>query len=136
MLPTLWPGDTLIIERIEGSPISGGDIVLFARNARFFAHRLVSHCSAPSVAGILTRGDAMFSADPPLGESDLLGKVCVILRKGKRIEPRKSLRLLQRAFAAVIQRSDLVARIVLRLHRMLQTPQIETQTQTLGIKTT
>ena len=78
----------------------------------------------------------MYSPDPPLRESDLLGKVCIILRKGKRIEPRKSLRLLQRAVAAVIQRSDLVARIVLRLHRIVQTPQIETQTQTLRIKTT
>ena len=107
---------------------------LIRRNRRLFAHRLVNHGSMLSAGTVLTRGDAVPSADPPLLESDLLGKVCVILRKNKRIEPRRSLRLLQRAVATLIQHSDLVARIVLRLHRMLQSSYIETQTQTLRIK--
>src|ERR1700731_603868 len=91
MLPTLWPGDTLIIERVQSAAVSDGDIVLFARNRRLFAHRLVNHGSMLSAGTVLTRGDAVPSADPPLLESDLLGKVCVILRKNKRIEPRRSL---------------------------------------------
>jgi len=136
MLPTIWPGDTLIIERIQRAAVSDGEIVLFGRDRRLFVHRLISRRSTPATAGILTRGDAMSSPDPPLRESDLLGKVSFILRKDKRIRPRKSLRLPQRAVAAMIQRSDLVARIVLRLHGMFQTPQVESPTQTLRIKTT
>ena len=41
MLPTVMPGDTLIVERVSGE-VSRGEIVLFSRNQRLFAHRVVS----------------------------------------------------------------------------------------------
>ena len=42
MLPTVWPGDTLVIERIHSDAVSEGDIVLFGRDRRVFAHRVVA----------------------------------------------------------------------------------------------
>ena len=118
MLPTLWPDDTssssrsrALLFRLEISSYSSAI-------GAFLLIDWYGLAACFPLPVILTRGDAMYSADPPLRESDLLGKVCIILRKSKRIEPRKSLRLLQRAVAALIQRSDLVARIVLRLHRI------------------
>ena len=74
----------------------------------------------------------MSTLDPPLRESDLLGKVSFILRDGKRVKPSKNLRLPQRVVAAMIQRSDLVARIVLRLHGMFQTSHVESQYTNVG----
>src|SRR5258708_31630032 len=41
MLPTVMPGDTLIVDLVNGA-VSRGDIVLFNRNQRLFAHRVVS----------------------------------------------------------------------------------------------
>ena len=41
MLPSVWPGDLLSIEPAPGKDMVPGDIVLVARDARFFVHRLI-----------------------------------------------------------------------------------------------
>src|SRR5271169_1567312 len=40
MLPALWPGDILVVRGRAAAP-SPGDIVLFVRYGRLFAHRVV-----------------------------------------------------------------------------------------------
>ena len=42
MLPSVWPGDTLVIESVASDAVSEGDIVLFSRERRLFAHRVVT----------------------------------------------------------------------------------------------
>ncbi len=42
MLPTVMPGDTLVIEHVSSDAVSEGDIVLFVRDRRFFVHRVVT----------------------------------------------------------------------------------------------
>ena len=42
MLPTVWPGDTLVVERLASNEVFDGDIVLFSNGRRFVAHRVVS----------------------------------------------------------------------------------------------
>ena len=42
MLPTIWPGDTLVVERINLDQIQVGEVVLVGRDSRLCAHRLVS----------------------------------------------------------------------------------------------
>jgi hypothetical protein len=118
MLPTVWPGDTLVIERIDPGSLSEGDIVLIGRERRLFAHRLISKESADS--GVLTRGDAMTAPDPRAQEKDVLGKVSFILRNGRCIEPRKNLKASERAVAALVQRSEIAARLVVGVHGLRQ----------------
>jgi signal peptidase I len=131
MLPSVMPGDTLVVERISIDAAAEGDIVLFGRGRRLFAHRVVTKIETQNAA-ILTRGDAMPAADAPVSESDLLGRVSFILRNGKCIAPSRTRRLSERAVAALAQRSDLAARFVVGVHglrrnSLAQTSQVLTQ---------
>jgi signal peptidase I len=116
MLPTVMPGDTLVIERISPDAVSEGDIVLFVRDRRFFVHRVVTKGSHD--AAILTCGDAMPAVDPPVPGSNLLGRVSLILRNGQRIEPSRNPRLSHRTVSALVRRSTFAARVVVGVHGM------------------
>lgn len=120
MLPTMWPGDTLVIEQAKGAAVSEGDIVLFRCERRFVAHRIVAKSGAGRESTILTRGDATLRPDAPLSGRDLLGKVCFIIRKERRIQPRKDLNLSSRVVAAAIRRSEPLALVVVRVHGIMQ----------------
>ena len=122
MVPTLWPGDILMIARVDPALLSEGDIVLIDRDRRLFAHRLLAKNFENS--GILTRGDSMRSPDPRVAPNKLLGKVSFILRNGRCIEPRPTMRVSERAVAALVQRSEIAARAVMSVHSLLQPSQI------------
>jgi signal peptidase I len=121
MLPAVWPGDTLVIERVESGAVSEGDIILFERDRRLFAHRVVTKSSPAGDTKILTRGDAMPQPDPPLSERDMLGKVTSVVRNGKCIEPSRTPRFSERAVAALVRNSEIAARVVVGVHGMRQT---------------
>jgi len=118
MLPAVWPGDTLVIERADRKAVSEGDIILFRRDRRFCIHRVVSKVTEDST--ILTRGDSNPEPDPPVADRDLLGKVVFILREGRLIRPSRDLSLSSRAIAAAVRRSDTAARVVVGVHGKLQ----------------
>jgi signal peptidase I len=120
MLPSVWPGDTLVVESVSSEHVSEGDIVLFGRDRRLFAHRVVPATNDAQDRGILTRGDAMPQPDAPVSANELLGRVTHIERNGKCIEPSKSLRFSERAVAALVRRSDVAARVVVGVHGMRQ----------------
>lgn len=117
MLPAVWPGDLLVIDRAECKDVANGDIVLFGRDRRLFAHRVVA--TRLGDPGVLTRGDAMPAPDPIVREDELLGKVSVIVRNGKYIAPRQP-RLSQRAIAALVRSSKVAARVLVGVHGMQQ----------------
>jgi signal peptidase I len=121
MLPTVWPGDTLLIECVENCAVSVGDIVLFGRDRRLFVHRVTGKIDTPGELKILTCGDAMPQPDPPVPEGDLLGKVSFISRNGKLIVPRKTPRWTERVIAALARSSDFAARVVVGIRGMCQT---------------
>jgi peptidase S24-like protein len=127
MLPTIFPGDTLLIEHADSDKILQGEIVLCFRDRRFAVHRVVEK----NADTILTRGDAMPQNDPPVANHELLGKVALIVRDGKRIQPRKKLTISDRAVAAAIRRSHFAARIRMALHtrRQRQTSQLSEAAQ-------
>lgn len=130
MLPAVMPGDTLVIKRVSSGAVSKGDIVLFGRDRRFFVHRVIT-TGQPQNAELVTRGDAMRSPDPPVPESDLLGRVSFIVRNGKCLKPSQSRRFPERAVAALVQRSTLVARVVVGVHGLRQTSEGPSQVQPL-----
>jgi signal peptidase I len=121
MLPSIFPGDTLIVQRADMDVTHEGDIVLISRTGRLFAHRLVEKQGEPEHVSALTRGDSMTQLDPPVSRDEVIGRVCLIERNGKLIEPRTKLRRSQRAIATLIQRSELVARFVIGIHSMRAT---------------
>jgi len=128
MLPTIWPGDTLIIERADGVDVAEGDIVLFRCADRFVVHRVVTKrvgatrmetkTDARGAGTVQTQGDALRRADSPISEKAVLGRVALILRSGKGIEPGRSLRRSDRAAATLFRHSELVAHIVAGVHNI------------------
>ena len=116
MLPSVWPGDMLVIESADCDALFERDIVLLGRDRRLFAHRVLAKGSLFADFRVVTRGDAMPAADAPVSDHELLGKVSVILRNGKGVEPSRSLRLSQRAISAVTRRSKIAARVVVGMH--------------------
>jgi signal peptidase I len=120
MLPAVWPGDTLLINRSAADQVSEGDLVLLERNRRFFVHRIVKKSGKESQ--VLTRGDANPQPDPPFTDNELLGKVSLILRNNNDtcVVPRPRLRLPARVISALVQRSVMAARIIVSLRELLQ----------------
>jgi hypothetical protein len=80
MLPSIKPADSLLVRAVEFEHIGVGDVVLFGRHGRLFAHRVVQ---ADADAGVvLTRGDAHSHLDPPVAAAMVLGRVEGLLRNG------------------------------------------------------
>jgi signal peptidase I len=122
MLPAVWPGDTLLVECAKEGAVHEGDIVLFGRDRRLFAHRVLAKTPAHGGSTIATRGDAMPQPDPPISSHELLGKVAFISRNGKLIKPKKQ-RVPQRAMSALLRRSKLAARVAVGIHNFRRTSQ-------------
>src|SRR5579863_4369657 len=118
MLPTIFPWDTLMIESTNGERIATGDIVLFSRDRRLFVHRVLGKSGSDRNLQIVTRGDGMLRADPPVSGSQLLGKVSFVVRDGRCLEPAKRLGLSQRAVAFTVRRSSWAARVIVGVHSM------------------
>jgi signal peptidase I len=116
MLPIIWPGDTVVVERASKADVLDGDVVVFSNGRRLVAHRVVTKDSGSGDSMVQTKGDALSRLDAPVAHDEVLGKVAFIRRKGKRVKLATSLRLPERAVAAVFRRSTLAARVVVRVH--------------------
>jgi hypothetical protein len=113
MLPSIWPGDVLIIQKREIELIAAGETAIFSPNGRLTAHRVISHHGS----FLATQGDSVPQPDPPVTANDLLGVVVSIERGGKLFAPALRPGLLARCTAAVLRRSGLATRVWLRVHR-------------------
>ena len=83
MVPSILPGDLISVQRAALSEIFSGDIVLFERAGRMFAHRVVGFTGSPEHSVLITRGDWLRHNDPPISSGELLGKVTSIERGGR-----------------------------------------------------
>ena len=118
MLPSLWPGDILFIERRDMREIAAGDIVLFARQGKLVAHRVLFKTAIGEDLHAVTRGDSLLSADCPVSPTELLGSVRQILRARKYVEPRADLGFWARVTSKLVRRFGWVARILGFMHRL------------------
>jgi hypothetical protein len=114
MLPAIWPGDVLLIHHCNPEVAGVGDIVLFTRHSRLFAHRVVSR----SGDGLVTQGDGMAAADPFVSASELLGRVVQVWRRGKSVQTRSKLTFAGRMTAMLVRRSARAGRLLTRLHSL------------------
>ncbi|MGC2195079.1 MAG: hypothetical protein WA628_10425 [Terriglobales bacterium] len=86
MLPALWPGDFLTIQAQSFDQVQVRDVVLFAREGRFFIHRVLEKREKDSERHLVTRGDALPEADAPVRPEEVLGAI-VSVRHGDRDVP-------------------------------------------------
>jgi hypothetical protein len=120
MLPTVWPGDALVVKRVSSDQVDIGDVVLVGRDARLCAHRVVSRVEASGHLHWMTQGDAMPAPDRPVTATELLGRVAYLVRAGKRIPVRAELSVIEHLIAKTVRRSFLAARALVYLHGMVR----------------
>ena len=118
MLPAIRSGDILLIRHCDADEPVVGDVVLFTRERRLFAHRVV----ARSGAGLVTQGDGVPQSDPRVDGTELLGKVLQVLRRGRCLPMRRKPSFAGRITAALVRRSALAGRLITRLHRLRDRP--------------
>jgi len=118
MLPSVWPGDILFMERCDMGKIAAGEIVLFARQGRLFAHRVISKSAAGDRSLAITQGDGLLLADDPVSPTELLGKVRQILRDGKFVDLDTDLSLWARGTSKLVRRCTWLARMLGFVHRL------------------
>jgi signal peptidase len=108
MLPSIWPGDVVTVERRSPDELQPGRIVLFSREGRLTAHRILR------ISGnhIVTRGDSLPALDVPVQHAEVVGQVVGICRNGCPVDPQYT--LWQRLLSLVLRNSDLCTRIFLR----------------------
>ena len=116
MLPALWPGDLITIIAEEFDRVSPGNIILYARDNRFFIHRVMKTAVNNGAHTLITRGDALPENDLPVHASEFLGKVVRIHRLGRQVSLCQSRSVWRRVLPAVVAHSDIMRRLLLRLH--------------------
>lgn len=116
MLPSIWPGDILVIEHGHLGEVSAGDIVLYAREGRLCAHRVIRKDGDLENPRLVTQGDAMLTADPPIAAEEFLGKVSQIFHAGKPIAPAAVPTFQNKLVAGIARHSTPAARFLVHWH--------------------
>jgi signal peptidase I len=116
MLPSIWPGDILCVERCNAQQVSAGEILLFRRSDQLLVHRVVSVAESLEKSALIAQGDALPAADYPVTRSEVLGAVSKILRNGRYLNPSSRLSFFKRLIGVLSWRSNLLALILVRLH--------------------
>jgi hypothetical protein len=126
MLPAVWPGDIVTIQRREPSALLPGDIVLVECQGCLRLHRFIA---TREDRHIITRGDSLPDDDPPVLPEEVLGILTSIQRRGSVFSPRKRPSRFACLFSGSPRLSAWLIRIAFRLRRLLgPTPPRETPT--------
>lgn len=86
MAPSILPGDVIFIQRANMDQISPGEVVLYERRGRLFAHRVVGCAGTSGSPQLITRGDRLSYNDPPVSSAELLGRVTQIERASRQAQ--------------------------------------------------
>jgi signal peptidase I len=125
MLPAVWPGDTLVVERTP-EEARVGDIVVVGRDGKLCGHRVVSIGGEPGNPQWITQGDALPVPDRPVRRSELLGRVAYVIRAGERVAVPAKLSVVERLIAGIVRRCVLAGRALVYLRRMIRTSMVRT----------
>jgi len=123
MLPTVWPGDTLVVERVSPDQVRIGDVVVVARDGRLCGHRVVSIAEDAGNQRWITRGDALPVPDRPVLENELVGRASHLVRAGELVEVPGELNLVQQLIAKIVQNFVPAARALVYLRRRAHIPE-------------
>jgi hypothetical protein len=120
MLPSIWPGETLVVECVSPEQICIGDVILTEREGGLRAHRVISMARGAQNRQWTTQGDALSVPDPPVNETELLGRVAYLIRDGKCMTVPAQLSTVESLLAKIVQRSVPAARALVYLNRKRQ----------------
>jgi len=116
MLPSVWPGDILLIQLCAFGKISPGEIVLYARKARLVAHRVICAGADLEYPHLVTQGDALPTQDSPISAAEFLGRVSQIIRASGSHSPASVVTFRNRLVASAARYSTIAARLLVHLH--------------------
>jgi hypothetical protein len=119
MLPALWPGETLVVQRVGREQLKVGEVVLVGRNGGLCAHRLVSKADGLGEPQWITQGDGLPVPDVPVSENELLGRVAYVIRAGRLIPVATESNFAERLTAKIVRSSVPAARALVFIHRMI-----------------
>ncbi len=114
MLPAIWPGDVLTVNKLSPSLLERDQIVLYRGNGNLKAHRVVQ----VNHGYFLTRGDCVPSLDPPVPFNAIVGQVVAVCRNGRAIKLQPS--TWQRTAAWFLRHSNLGVRFLLHFRAVTQ----------------
>ncbi|MGH9747769.1 MAG: S24/S26 family peptidase [Candidatus Acidiferrales bacterium] len=88
MFPWIRSGDLAFVRRCGFEQASRGDVILFERDSRLFAHRVLHSGvnGSRESAKLITKGDALDSADLPVSRAEFLGRVIRVHRGNRHID--------------------------------------------------
>jgi len=138
MLPSIFPGDMLVVERIHSEQVRVGDVVLVAREGGLCTHRVISTAGDAASRQWITQGDGMSAPDRPVLENELLGRVAYLIRAGKCVAVPSELDAIESLVAKIVRRSRPAARALVylqqkRLHQKhLQQKHLHRRLETSG----
>jgi signal peptidase len=115
MVPAIFPGDLISVQHAVLSEISNGEIVLYVRDGRMFAHRVVGCTDSPEGSLLIARGDRFRHNDPPISSGELLGKVISVERGNSQWRSAPCLSGWERMIVHVLRNSDRATYLYLRL---------------------
>jgi hypothetical protein len=115
MVPAIHPGDLVSVQRAGLSEISPGEIVLYLRAGRLFAHRVVARAGSSEQPLLILRGDRLRHNDSPVCASELLGRVQFIERGQRRLRPATGLSVWEWIILRLLRFSDRATYLYLRL---------------------
>jgi hypothetical protein len=123
MLPAVCPGDILEVRRARVAQVQPGQLVLYERDGRLVAHRVVEKVCWEGRTLLLTRGDRLQMTDHPVSPDELLGCVMQVVRGNRRMNPR--LTFWGKIGSSILSNSEFCTRLLLRLRNGLnvETPQ-------------
>jgi signal peptidase I len=99
MFPFIRPGDIITARRVLPENLTVGQVLFYYKDGNFFAHRLKVR-SRDSL--MITRGDNLPFNDNSITPSEVLGKVVMIERRGRKIDMESGLiRLVNWAIARI-----------------------------------
>jgi hypothetical protein len=111
MLPALWPGDILTIQRVPLDGLAAGDVIMVSRGRCVVVHRLVTVRDSH----LILRGDALAENDPPIQVSAFLGKIFHVQR-GQRCTNPAGVGYFRRLAGRALAYSHLLCRLGLRVY--------------------
>jgi signal peptidase I len=85
MLPTLAPGDCVIVRGASAAQARVGEIVLIKTDAAWLAHRLIEQRRADEGTLLVTKGDNCPDADGLWSAGRLYGIITMVERDGQRL---------------------------------------------------
>jgi signal peptidase I len=125
MVPSVLPGDLVLIQRASLEEILPGEIAVFLREGRLFVHRVVDRkkmsvaMSGNEELCLITRGDRQRDCDLPVSSCELLGRVVCIERDQREIKVATN--PMTRLMARLLQTSDQVTSLYLILATISRT---------------